>query len=51
MTSKPIWEPKEQMDTWELFRIRVEKFEASQVPMPLDMKLDNIERQVLREKF
>ena len=45
VTWSPIWEPKEQMDVWESFKEKVEEFEAEQVTPPLDLELDNLERQ------
>ena len=43
----PIWEQKFQMDVWESFKDKVEKFEAAQAKAsaPMDKDLDNIERQ------
>ena len=45
VTWSPIWEPKDQMDVWESFKEKVEEFEAEQVTPPLDLELDNLERQ------
>ena len=36
------------MDVWESFKENVEEFEAEQVTPPLDLELDNLERQGLR---